>query len=67
MDFSITQKNDTRFIYILPFKSNEALVEFTLFSKSILKKPVCQNKNSYFGGSDYFKNYNTKLLKICKK
>jgi len=39
MDFSITQKNDTRFIYILPFKSNEALVEFTLFSKSILKKP----------------------------
>ena len=39
MDFSINQKNDTRFIYILPFKSNEALVEFTLFSKSILKKP----------------------------
>ena len=39
MDFSINQKNDTRFIYILPFKSNEALIEFTLFSKSILKKP----------------------------
>ena len=39
MDFSINLKNDTRFIYILPFKSNEALVEFTLFSKSILKKP----------------------------
>jgi len=39
MDFNIKQKNNTRFIYILPFKSNEALVEFTLFSKSILKKP----------------------------
>jgi len=39
MDFSINLKNDTRFIYILPFKSNEALIEFTLFSKSILKKP----------------------------
>ena len=39
MDFSINQKNDTRFMYILPFKSNEALIEFTLFTKSILKKP----------------------------
>ena len=39
MDFSINQTNDTRFMYILPLKSNEALVEFTLFSKSILKKP----------------------------
>ena len=38
MDFSINQKNETRFIYILPFKSNEALIEFTLFSKSVLKK-----------------------------
>ena len=39
MDFSINQKNETRFIYILPFKSNEALIEFTLFSKAVLKKP----------------------------
>ncbi len=39
MDFSINQTTDTRFMYILPFKSNEALVEFTLFSKLILKKP----------------------------
>lgn len=38
MDFSINQKNETRFIYILPFKSTEALIEFTLFSKSVLKK-----------------------------
>ena len=38
MDFSINQKNETRFIYILPFKSSEALIEFTLFSKSVLKK-----------------------------
>lgn len=37
MDFNINQKNETRFIYILPFKSNEALIEFTLFTKSILK------------------------------
>ena len=38
MDFSINQKNETRFIYILPFKSKEALIEFTSFSKSVLKK-----------------------------
>tara|TARA_B100001996_G_scaffold115024_1_gene87037 strand:+ start:1265 stop:2422 length:1158 start_codon:yes stop_codon:yes gene_type:complete len=43
MDFSINQTTDTRFMYILPFKPNEALVEFTLFSKSILKKPEYEN------------------------
>ena len=37
MDFNLPQKNNARFMYILPFKSNEALIEFTLFSKSILE------------------------------
>ena len=32
MDFSIPQKNDTRFVYILPFSSHEALMEMTVFS-----------------------------------
>ena len=36
MDFSINQKNDTRFFYVLPISKNKALVEFTLFSKSFL-------------------------------
>lgn len=37
MDFDLPQKGETRFIYVLPFSSNEALVEFTLFSKDLLK------------------------------
>ena len=36
MDFSIDQKNETRFLYLLPTSKNEALVEFTLFSKDLL-------------------------------
>jgi lycopene beta-cyclase len=36
MDFSIEQKGNTRFIYVLPFSENEALIEYTLFSKELL-------------------------------
>ena len=36
MDFSIDQKNETRFFYVLPTSKNEALVEFTLFSKELI-------------------------------
>ena len=36
MDFSIDQKNETRFFYVLPLSENEALVEFTLFSKELI-------------------------------
>lgn len=38
MDFSIQQKGNTRFMYVLPFSKNEALVEYTLFSKNLLPK-----------------------------
>ena len=36
MDFSIPQKGNTRFIYVLPTSSTEALIEYTLFSKDLL-------------------------------
>ncbi len=36
MDFSIPQKGNTRFMYVLPFSETEALVEYTLFSKDLL-------------------------------
>ncbi len=36
MDFSIPQKGNTRFMYVLPFSANEALVEYTLFSEHTL-------------------------------
>jgi lycopene beta-cyclase len=38
MDFSIAQKGNTRFMYVLPVSSTEALVEYTLFSKDLLAK-----------------------------
>ena len=37
MDFSIKQKNDTRFFYVLPITKKRALIEFTLFSRDYLK------------------------------
>lgn len=38
MDFSVPQKGNTRFMYVLPFAENEALVEYTLFSKELLSE-----------------------------
>ena len=38
MDFSIDQKNETRFFYLLPKKNNEALIEFTLFTKNLIEE-----------------------------
>lgn len=34
MDFRINQHNDTRFVYVMPFNNNEALVEYTVFSEN---------------------------------
>tara|TARA_B100000401_G_scaffold347761_1_gene245564 strand:- start:201 stop:1079 length:879 start_codon:yes stop_codon:yes gene_type:complete len=36
MDFDIPQEGNTRFIYMLPVNSKEALVEYTVFSKKLL-------------------------------
>ena len=44
MDFSIEQKGNTRFMYILPTSSTEALLEYTLFSKDILSKEVYETE-----------------------
>jgi lycopene beta-cyclase len=36
MDFRINQENDCRFVYVLPFSTREALVEYTVFSEECL-------------------------------
>ncbi|MFM2201951.1 MAG: hypothetical protein RL040_1151 [Bacteroidota bacterium] len=36
MDFSVEQRGNTRFMYVLPTSSHEALVEYTLFSDTLL-------------------------------
>ncbi|MGL2965264.1 lycopene cyclase family protein [Flavobacterium sp. XGLA_31] len=38
MDFSVAQKGNTRFMYVLPTSATEALLEYTLFSKELLPK-----------------------------
>ncbi len=37
MDFRVQQRNNTRFMYVLPFSPKEALVEYTLFSETLLE------------------------------
>jgi len=38
MDFSIPQKGNTRFMYVLPYSNDIALIEYTLFSEQLLPK-----------------------------
>ena len=38
MDFRIDQSKGTAFCYVLPFSANKALVEYTLFSPSLLQQ-----------------------------
>ena len=44
MDFSIAQKGNTRFMYVLPTSKTEALLEYTLFSHQHLKKEEYENE-----------------------
>ena len=44
MDFSVEQKGNTRFMYVLPTSENEALLEYTLFSKDLLSKEAYESE-----------------------
>jgi lycopene beta-cyclase len=55
MDFRTTQENGTTFFYTLPFSQNELFVEYTLFSKSLLKPEEYDSK---------IKRYLSDILKI---
>ncbi|MBT7653681.1 MAG: lycopene cyclase [Flavobacteriaceae bacterium] len=51
MDFNIEQKKETRFLYVLPLDSKNALVEYTLFSADLLEKKEYEQ-----GIKSYLKN-----------
>ena len=57
MDFSIEQKGNTRFMYVLPTSSTEALLEYTLFSQELLPTAEYENEIENYirklGISDY--------------
>ncbi|MCC9062363.1 lycopene cyclase family protein [Flavobacterium piscisymbiosum] len=44
MDFSVEQRGNTRFMYVLPISKAEALVEYTLFSEDLLAKEEYENE-----------------------
>lgn len=44
MDFMVSQQQNTRFMYVLPFSATEALVEYTLFSPTVLKEEEYENE-----------------------
>ncbi|MHB0756428.1 lycopene cyclase family protein [Polaribacter sp. M15] len=43
MDFNIPQKNNTRFMYVLPLSKKVALFEYTLFSEELLQYSVYED------------------------
>lgn len=62
MDFDIPQKNETRFLYMLPLNDQKALVEYTLFSKALLKTEEYEK-----GIKDYLDKLNIKDYTIEEK
>lgn len=51
MDFSVSQQHGTAFVYLLPISSTKALVEYTLFSESILvEKEYDETLREYLSG-----------------
>jgi len=57
MDFSVAQKGNTRFMYVLPFSENEALIEYTLFSKDLLSEEEYEEEIKNYIEKLGIKNY----------
>jgi len=55
MDFRVRQDRGTTFVYVLPFSATSALVEYTLFTKAVLKEEEYR---------DELRTYLRDLLKI---
>ncbi|WP_338841699.1 lycopene cyclase family protein [Flavobacterium ginsenosidimutans] len=62
MDFSVEQKGNTRFMYVLPTSKTEALVEYTLFSEKLLPKEEYENEIKI-----YLKNLGIEQYEILEK
>ncbi|MDQ6528679.1 lycopene cyclase family protein [Flavobacterium sp. LHD-85] len=62
MDFSVEQKGNTRFMYVLPTSKTEALVEYTLFSEKLLLKEEYENEIKI-----YLKNLGIEQCEILEK
>lgn len=61
MDFSVPQKGNTRFMYVLPFSPTKALVEYTLFSSVPLEKYEYEEAIKLYL-EDHYPNTSYKIL-----
>ena len=57
MDFSVPQKGNTRFMYVLPISENKALVEYTLFSENLLEKAEYEREIRMYLTQKNIRNY----------
>ena len=62
MDFDLPQKNNTRFMYVLPYTPQKALVEYTLFSADLL--PTAEYEQAI---TDYLLQKKAGKFKIVEK
>ena len=62
MDFSVEQRGNTRFMYVLPSSEREALIEYTLFSENLL-----QNQEYETEIQKYIKNLGITDYEIVEK
>jgi lycopene beta-cyclase len=62
MDFRISQKGDCRFVYVLPSSPNEALVEYTIFSDTLLTENAYEKELS-----DYMKTLSPSGFELIQK
>ena len=62
MDFTVPQKDNTRFMYVLPLDKNTALFEYTLFSKDLLEYAEYENAIG-----DYLNKKNISNFTILEK
>lgn len=62
MDFSVEQRGNTRFMYVLPTSKTEALVEYTLFSENLLSAAEYENEIQI-----YLKNLGADQYKIVER
>ncbi len=62
MDFRVNQQDNTRFMYVLPFSKNTALIEYTLFSGDVLEKKEYENEIK-----SYLKEKNITNYKLIEK
>ena len=57
MDFTVDQKMNTRFMYVLPISANKALFEYTLFSKDVLSKEEYERELQKYLELNYITEY----------